>query len=103
MAMPASKLEAPVEERIARLETHVEHIQSDVTEIKGHLQRLDQKIDSVKDSLEAKIDNLRDSIFELNLSMEKRFSRLTFVGFTLYITLAGGLLAAMAKGFGWIG
>jgi hypothetical protein len=100
MAMPASKLEAPVEERIARLETHVEHIQSDVTEIKGHLQRLDQKIDAVKDSLEGKLDNLRAAIFELNISIERRFSRLTF---TLYITIASALLAAMAKGFGWIG
>ena len=38
-----------VEERVARLESHVEHIQFDVTELKADVRRLDGKVDAVKD------------------------------------------------------
>jgi len=58
-----------VEERIARLEANVEHIQSDVSEIKldirglrqevrQDIQRLDAKIDEVDKRLGAKIDEV---------------------------------------------
>jgi len=51
-----------VEERLARLEAHVEHIQSDVAKIGANICRLDQKIDAVRDSLGQKIDAVRDSL-----------------------------------------
>jgi hypothetical protein len=34
--------------------------------------------------------------------MERSFHRITMWGFTCFITLAGGLLTVIAKGFGWI-
>jgi hypothetical protein len=52
MGMPARKLEfeeVTVEERLARLESNGEHIQSDVSEIKGDIRCLNDKIDAVKD------------------------------------------------------
>ena len=105
-----------MEERTSRLEAHVEHIQRDVTEIKGDIRRLDAKIDTVKngldakidtvkDSLDAKMDAVKDAVAALSLSTEKSFSKvhesiasakIWAVG--LYVTL----LAGMASGFMWI-
>jgi len=41
----------PVEERLARLESDVKHIQSDVSEMKAHLLRVDAKIDAIIKSM----------------------------------------------------
>ena len=58
MAMPALKFEPedPLEDRIARLEVNVEHIQKDVSEMKVDIRRLNDKIDAVDQNLTAKID-----------------------------------------------
>ena len=56
--MPAVKFEPedPLEDRVARLEVNVEHIQKDVSEIKVDVRRLNDKIDAVDNKLTAKID-----------------------------------------------
>ena len=90
MGMPALKLEfeeVTVEERLARLEANVEHIQSDVSELKGHIQRLDNKIDSVK-----------DSITTLSVTIQKMVTRLILWGVACF----AALLATMARGFHWL-
>jgi len=58
MAMPALifELETPLEERVARLEVNVEHIQKDVSDMKIDIRRLGEKIDAVDQKLTAKID-----------------------------------------------
>jgi len=58
MAMPAVKFEPedPLEDRVARLEVNVEHIQKDVSEIKVDIRRLNDKVDVVDQKLTAKID-----------------------------------------------
>jgi predicted RNase H-like nuclease (RuvC/YqgF family) len=91
MDMHADLLESPVAERITRLEAHVENIRDDITDMKAGMQRMDQKIDT-----------LRDSLFEFRLSMERSLWRLTHWGVALHATLAATLLGVMAKGFGWI-
>ena len=60
MALPALKfeMETPVEERVARLEANVEHIQKDVSDMKIDIRRLGDKIDSVDQKLSAKIDGV---------------------------------------------
>jgi predicted RNase H-like nuclease (RuvC/YqgF family) len=61
MALPALKFEMetpPVEERVARLEANVEHIQKDVSDMKIDIRRLGDKIDSVDQKLSAKIDGI---------------------------------------------
>jgi septal ring factor EnvC (AmiA/AmiB activator) len=95
MAVQVTSLERTVEDRVARLESHVEHIQTDITEIKTNVRRLEEKLDQRSDSL-------KDSISALHLSMEKSFFKLTWWGFTLYFALATSLLGVMAKSFGWI-
>jgi outer membrane murein-binding lipoprotein Lpp len=48
-----------MDEHTARLEATVNHIQSDVTEMKGDIRRLDTKIDAVRTELSAKIDAIK--------------------------------------------
>jgi chromosome segregation ATPase len=75
MAVPATRFEVEhsmeEEARLARLEGSTEHVQRDVTEIKGDLRRIDGKIDAVgakvdalKDSLNGRIDAVKDSFTE---------------------------------------
>ena len=73
-----------MEARIARLEADVAHLRSDVADIKVDLRarfdRMDAKVDAVKDGLaSAKVWAL-----------------------ILYFALAGSMLGVMARGFGWI-
>lgn len=65
--------EPPMEARIARLESHVEHIQSDLT-------------------------GLKTDVRELRRADETNFRIL----FGALITAALGLAALMSKGFGWL-
>jgi len=60
MALPAMKFEpeGPLEERVARLEVNVEHIQKDVSDMKVDIRRLNDKIDGVEERLTAKIDGV---------------------------------------------
>ena len=60
MALPALKfeMETLLEERVARLEANVEHIQKDVSDMKIDIRRLGDKIDSVDQKLSAKIDGV---------------------------------------------
>jgi chromosome segregation ATPase len=96
--LPALKFEpeAPLEERVARLEANVEHIQKDVSDMKIDIRRLGDKIDSVDQKLStkidsvdqklstkidsvdqrlsAKIDSVKDSVSALAINMEKSFA-----------------------------
>ncbi len=47
-----------MEERVARLETNVEHIRSDISDMKIDIRRLGDKIDAVDQKLSAKIDTV---------------------------------------------
>jgi hypothetical protein len=64
MAMPARKLEleTPVEDRLGKIEAHVEHMRSDISDLKIDVRRLNDKIDDVDKRLTGKIDGLKDSI-----------------------------------------
>jgi predicted nucleic acid-binding Zn-ribbon protein len=115
MGMPARKFEfeeVPVEERLARLESKVEHIQSDVSEMKVDIRRLNDKIDGVDQRLSAKIDgvdqkltakfdSLKDLIAAQSLTMEKSISRLTVWAITLFISMASGFLTFLGRSLHW--
>jgi predicted RNase H-like nuclease (RuvC/YqgF family) len=126
MGMPARRFEfeeVPVEERLGRLELNVEHIQSDVSEMKvdiRHLndkidgvdqrlcakiegvdQKLSAKIDAVDQKFTAKFDSLKDQISGLALTMEKSNSQLRIWAMTFYISGAGALLTFLAHSLHW--
>jgi hypothetical protein len=100
MSLPARKYEPEivVEERIARLEATVDHMQSDVTEIKSDIRRLDSKIDS-------RFDSLKDSLIALERHVRDGFESLRVARFEdrlwALLTLAT-LLGVMARVFEWI-
>ena len=66
MALPALKFERedPVEERITRLETNVENIQSDIAEMKATIQKLTARIDyGTMWARSSKLDRLYDHLW----------------------------------------
>jgi predicted nuclease with TOPRIM domain len=107
MAMPAVKFEPedPLEDRVARLEVNVEHIQKDVSEMKVDIRRLNDKIDGVDQRLTGKIDSLKDALTTLAINMEKQFGVLrTARAFdrVWYLLMTGTMLGVVARAFKWI-
>ena len=125
MAMPALKLEMEmsVEERAARLEANVDHIQKDVAETRIDIrrlndkidnvdQRLSAKIDSVDQKLSARIDGVKDLVTTLAINMEKSFANVEKSIAALHsarafdrvwwLLMSGALLGVMARAFKWI-
>lgn len=125
MAMPALKfeMETPVEERVARLEANVDHIQKDVAETKIDIRRLNDKIDNVDQKLSAKIDGVdqrlsakidgvKDLVTALAINMEKSLANVEKSIAALHsarafdrvwwLLMSGALLGVMARAFKWI-
>ena len=96
MAMPALKLEAenPVEERIARLEAHVEHMQLDISDLKILVHKLNDKVDDLKESMNKRFAEI-DKQF-LKLKIARIADRVWF------LLTAATILGVMAHGFKWI-
>jgi hypothetical protein len=77
------KPEKSVEERLAKLETHIEHIQSDVSDIKTELRRLSDKIDAVVQGIsDLRIGRAADRVW--------------------WLLMSAALLGIMARAFKWI-
>jgi chromosome segregation ATPase len=76
MAMPALmlELETPVEERVARLEANVEHIRSDISDMKIDLRRLNDKVESIDQKLITKIDGVEQRLITRIDGVEQRLS-----------------------------
>jgi uncharacterized coiled-coil protein SlyX len=80
-----------LESRVARIESDVAHLCTQVTDIKTDLRSLRDKLDRLSDRMQKEFASLRESR-----------STAKVWGFGLALTIAGGLLGAMARGFGWI-
>ncbi len=80
-----------MEERVARLESDVAHMRSDIREIKDDMRAMHREI---KDDMR----EMRRDITALALSTERGFSHITRWGIGLYIALVAGL----ATGFMWV-
>ncbi len=78
--MIAARSEDTMQERVARLETSVQHMQADIAEIKGDLRVMRADIADVKSAL---------------LS-----TRVWFL--VTGLSIVGALTAVMARGFKWI-
>jgi chromosome segregation ATPase len=129
MATPAWRFEVEktVEQRLERLEVHVEHIQSDVSELKVDFRRLNDKIDALDEKLTGKIDALDEKLTgKIDALDEKLTGKIDAldhkvtgkidglaqaiadlkVGRALdrvwWLLLSAALLGVMARGFKWI-
>lgn len=93
MALPAIKREPEVvvENHVARLESDVAHIRSDVSEMKTDVREL--RLD---------VRRIDEKISALSLGIEKSFSKLRLWAIMLYIALAAGVLAVVARAVKWI-
>lgn len=76
MAMPARKLEleTPVEDRLSKLEANVEHIRSDISDLKIDVRRLNDKIEAAELRSIAKIDEVDKRLSGKIDEMDKRLS-----------------------------
>ena len=100
---------ATMEARIARIETHVEHINADVADLRGSVTRLDAKIDTHANRLDAKIDGLADR-FDAKVdalgrridAVDAKLDRHVLVLGGMIVSLAVGMAGLMAKGFHWL-
>jgi hypothetical protein len=98
-------MEDPMEERVAKLEANVEHIRSDVSDIKTDVRRLNDKIDGVNKDLSGKIDGVNkdlsgkfDTVIQAiaDLKIGRALDRVW------WLLMSGALLGIMARAFKWI-
>jgi uncharacterized protein YoxC len=94
-----------MEERVAKLEANVEHIRSDVSDIKTDVRRLNDKIDGVNKDLSGKIDGVSkdlsgkiDTVIQAiaDLKIGRALDRVW------WLLMSGALLGIMARAFKWI-
>jgi multidrug resistance efflux pump len=81
---PAASQNAAMEARLARLETHTEHINANVADLRAGLGRLEIKVDQGFARVDAKIDR----------------NFLILGG--MIVSLSIGMAGLMAKGFHWL-
>jgi ABC-type phosphate transport system ATPase subunit len=103
MALPALKfeMETPLEERVARLEANVEHIQKDVSDMKIDIRRLGDKIDSVHQKLSAKIESVNDLVINVEKSLAALHTARAFDR-VWWLLMSAALLGVMARAFKWL-
>jgi chromosome segregation ATPase len=121
MAMPARKLESeiPVEDRLGKIEAHIDHMRSDISDLKVDVRRLNDKIDGLDTRLNGKIDGLDQKlsgridevdkrltgkIDSLKDTMEKEFRKLDrerLYDRVWFLMIAAAILSVMAHGFKW--
>ena len=107
MAIPAlmSEMETPLEERVARLEANVEHIRSDISDVKIDIRRLGDKVDNMDQRLSAKIDSVDQKLSTKIDSVVQSIAELR-IGRALdrvwWLLMSGALLGIMARAFKWI-
>ncbi len=113
-----------LEVQVAKLAADVEHIKTDVADIKidlrrvagsaigldsrlnakldGFEQRLTAKIDAMGQSLTGKIDAMEQNLIGRIDALRDEFASAKVWALGLYFGLAASMLLVMAKGFKWI-
>ena len=108
MATPALKFESeepPVEDRIGKLEAHVEHIQADVADTKIEVRRLSDKIDALGQQMFAKIDDVNKTLSAKIDAIHQQLAELKIsraLDRVWWLLICATLLGVMARGFKWI-
>lgn len=87
-----------MEARIARIESDVGHLRTDVADIKVDLRELRTKVDGVESLMHEKFDSLRDD----NAGLSDQIASAKIWALMLYFGLAAVMLGTLARGFGWL-
>lgn len=93
--LPSASQNAAMEARLARLETHTEHINANVADLRSGAVRLEAKMDQGFARLDAKMDQ---GFARLDAKIDRHF---LILGSTI-VSLAIGMAGLMAKGFHWL-
>ena len=102
MASETAAAENPMEARIARLESDIGHLRSDVTEIKVGLRSLRDQFVSRVDRLAEQTDNRFDSVIAKLDGLGGSVASTRIWTLTFLVTFAAMVFGTMARGFGWI-
>jgi chromosome segregation ATPase len=108
-----------VEDRLGKIEAHIDHMRSDISDLKVDVRRLNDKIDGLDTRLNGKIDGLDQKlsgridevdkrltgkIDSLKDTMEKEFRKLDrerLYDRVWFLMIAAAILSVMAHGFKW--
>jgi hypothetical protein len=94
--------------QVAKLETNVQHIQSDVSDIKTDLRATNQRIDALSEKVDKRFDAMKEETNERFGKLETQVSGILLRleswkvwALGLFAAQSGTLLWIMAKGFKW--
>jgi uncharacterized coiled-coil protein SlyX len=91
-----------MEARIARLESDIGHLRSNVTEVKVDLRSLRDQLNSRFDRLAEQTSNRFDSVIAKIDGLSDLVASIRTWTLTVLATFAALVFGTMARGFGWI-
>jgi peptidoglycan hydrolase CwlO-like protein len=103
-------IEVDLKDILGQINQKLDNVQKDVTDIKleisefkGDIKRLDEKIHSLEKRLDEKIDGLGKRLEEKIDGLGKRLDNQEFVSRGILVALIVAILGGLAKLFGWVG
>ena len=72
MAAGSALAERPMEERIARLESDVDHLRTHMADVKAEVRALRDKMDAMKERFDKKLEALRERMAQARTARAKR-------------------------------
>ena len=92
-----------INQKLDNLQKDVTDIKIELSEVKGEIKRLEEKIDGVEKRLEEKIDGVEKRLEGKNDGVEKRLENQEFVSRGILVALIVTILGGLAKLFGLVG
>ncbi|MCZ8046776.1 MULTISPECIES: hypothetical protein [unclassified Microcystis] len=92
-----------INQKLDNLQKDVTDIKIELSEVKGEIKRLEEKIDGVEKRLEEKIDGVEKRLEGKIDGLEKRLENQEFVSRGILVALIVTILGGLAKLFGLVG
>lgn len=105
MTLPKRGNKMGNDERIAVLETTINHIDASLIGITQELRRLNERIDSFSNRMDGKFDSIDGKFNYIEEKLDKKFDKLNDRLWTLFFWMIAGfasILGIMAHGFHWV-
>jgi uncharacterized coiled-coil protein SlyX len=99
---PSTSQNAAMEARLARLETHTEHINANVADLRAAMTRLETKVDQGFARLDAKMDHGFERVDQVFARQDAKIDRHFPILGGMIVSLGIGMAGLMAKGFHWL-
>ncbi|MFN6011617.1 MAG: coiled-coil domain-containing protein [Microcystis sp.] len=92
-----------INQKLDNLQKDVTDIKIELSEVKGEIKRLEEKIDGIEKRLEGKIDGSEKRLEGKIDGLEKRLENQEFVSRGILVALIVTILGGLAKLFGLVG